>query len=145
MPRPNISQNLILNALAPAENRMLRFGDLVKATQLSETTVSKVLKKLQKENKVERIVDSTSKVYPPPVYYKTLESEEIVQKRIITAQLWEKKNRELVVTMNEVFELFRKLGREGLRELNKVLEQYIKQKKAGKSTITIQLEETASE
>lgn len=82
------SEDSILDALANAENRMLRFGDLVKSVQISRTTVSKELKRLQKEKKVERILDSTSQVYPPPVYYKTLEPEKIVQKRILTAQLW---------------------------------------------------------
>lgn len=85
MGRPNLSRDIILKTLAKAGKHTLRYEELVEQTKLSKTTISDQLKKLLEEGIVERI--QTTESYPPPVYYKSLESEEELEKRVLLDDL----------------------------------------------------------
>lgn len=64
------SREAILTVLS--DNKPHRYNDVVEKTKLSTATVSKVLKKLEKEGKIEKKIDIESGEYPYPVYYKLL-------------------------------------------------------------------------
>lgn len=78
MGRHDESREKILDELAKAENRMLRFEELVKRSDRARATVWGHLQKLQDENRVKRIVDIDTLA----VYYQSLEPEDIIQDRL---------------------------------------------------------------
>jgi len=53
-----------------SDNEPHRYNEIVKKTKLSTATVSKVLKKMEKEKKIQKNVDTKSGEYPYPVHYK---------------------------------------------------------------------------
>jgi len=52
------------------DNKPHRYTEIVEKTKLSTATVSKVLKKLDEEKKIEKNIDTESGEYPYPVYYR---------------------------------------------------------------------------
>ena len=65
----NKSQIKILSYLLNKENRKARFNEMVKELGLARATLSRNLKRLEEKGYIRREVDSSSKEYPPPVYY----------------------------------------------------------------------------
>ena len=62
------SRTLIINGLASGD--WIRYTQVVSQTGLSTATVSKFLKKLEKEGEIEKKVDIESGEYPYPAYYR---------------------------------------------------------------------------
>jgi len=62
------SRTLIINALANGDR--IRYTQVVSQTGLSTATVSKFLKKLEKEGEIEKKIDIESGKYPYPAYYR---------------------------------------------------------------------------
>jgi len=53
-----------------------QYKELLEQTKISKATLSKHLKNMQTEEKIDRLVDIESGAYPPPVKYKTKEDPE---------------------------------------------------------------------
>jgi len=62
------SRTLVINGLASGD--WIRYAQVVSQTGLSTATVSKFLKKLEKEGEIEKKVDIESGEYPYPAYYR---------------------------------------------------------------------------
>lgn len=62
----------ILKFLRLAPGLRLRWGEIKDQTKLSSRTLSQRLKDLQNRKLVERIVDTSTDEYPPPVYYRLI-------------------------------------------------------------------------
>ena len=69
----NKSQIKILGYLLHKENRKARFNEMVKELGLARATLSRNLKRLEEKGYIKREIDSSSKEYPPPVYYSITE------------------------------------------------------------------------
>jgi DNA-binding HxlR family transcriptional regulator len=63
------SQISILKVLSYDED-LHQYGELKEKTRLSDATLSKQLKQLKEMNLIERKLDTESRKYPPPVYYR---------------------------------------------------------------------------
>jgi len=63
------SQIKILSYLLNKDERKARFNEIVKEVGLARATLSRNLKRLEEKGYVKREIDSSSKEYPPPVYY----------------------------------------------------------------------------
>ena len=81
------NKDTIKFTLSRAKGRKLRWSHLLEKTKLSRRTLSLRLKELEKENVIERVVDATSKAYPPPVFYILKQDYPITSKDIFLNDL----------------------------------------------------------
>ncbi|MCD6263955.1 winged helix-turn-helix transcriptional regulator [Candidatus Bathyarchaeota archaeon] len=89
------SRNRILEVLKDGE--WLRYKEIVNKTGLSQVTVSKYLKILEKEGKIEKKIDIESGEYPYPVYYRISGKGVDEYKKVDAVQFLEKMNNPIVI------------------------------------------------